>query len=551
MIMKKIKLFSTAFAVALMLGSCSTNDDVINGGGTEGAKTQYLTVNILDVQSTGSRAATNGAYEEGTSDENAVKNVRFYVFDSTGKAFNCDETGTKNYREYENLTDNGKDMDNVSSIKQAQIVIHSTTAEGPTQIVAVCNTTKIKDKLNDNMSLSELEKVVNSVAEDNISTNGIVMSNSTYLDGGKAIFATPIAATNIAYSEEDAKNVNPVNIYVERLLAKVRTTTSTESNIFKLEDTYSVGQDGTTNNVWVKVNGWSLGYENSQTNLIKQIDTSWTTEGLFGENSGISKWNETTNHRCYWATGVANDTPLSAPSWNNCNTSVGADNVKYTQENTSANEGKRTVILVSATLYKDENATQALELCRYHGYYYDGVESLKKQIAGELNTAGYRKEPTTDAPQTYPGFEPSDITFKTTTAANQTTLSSYQAVVVLTGKVYKAKGTDGVETDEQNNPKDVLSEANQFLAKNPAEIRTDGACYYFAEIGHYGTSVGVVRNHIYELNIKGFSGFGTPVYDKTETIVPVKPTDQEIYIAGAINVLSWRNVVKDINFTTK
>lgn len=86
-------------------------------------------------------------------------------------------------------------------------------------------------------------------------------------------------------------------------------------------------------------------------------------------------------------------------------------------------------------------------------------------------------------------------------------------------------------------------EVNAALKDYSAQIWEEGYCYYFTPIQHLGTSYGVVRNHMYQVNITDIVGFGTPVYNPSEEIVkPVQPTDDNSYLSAKVNILS-RKVV--------
>ena len=82
----------------------------------------------------------------------------------------------------------------------------------------------------------------------------------------------------------------------------------------------------------------------------------------------------------------------------------------------------------------------------------------------------------------------------------------------------------------------------------PALVYNDGMTYYWLDIKHLGTpgsdtEFGIVRNHIYKVNISSITGFGTPVYDPTQKyITPEKPKDLSTYVSASINILSWRLV---------
>jgi hypothetical protein len=77
--------------------------------------------------------------------------------------------------------------------------------------------------------------------------------------------------------------------------------------------------------------------------------------------------------------------------------------------------------------------------------------------------------------------------------------------------------------------------------------------YYWLDIKHLGntgstTEYGVVRNHVYKVNITDITGFGTPIYDPNQDfIIPDKPEDIVTYVSAQINILSWRVVENDYN----
>ena len=90
---------------------------------------------------------------------------------------------------------------------------------------------------------------------------------------------------------------------------------------------------------------------------------------------------------------------------------------------------------------------------------------------------------------------------------------------------------------------------NKRLAKvQPALKYTKGQTYYYTEIKHLGKpgttgEFGVVRNHVYQFNIKNVVGYGTPVFDgDTDFETPERPKDIETYVAAEISILSWRVV---------
>jgi hypothetical protein len=72
--------------------------------------------------------------------------------------------------------------------------------------------------------------------------------------------------------------------------------------------------------------------------------------------------------------------------------------------------------------------------------------------------------------------------------------------------------------------------------------------YYWTDIKHLGAQgktaeYGVVRNHVYKVNITDITVYGTPVYDGTSDFINLeKPEDITTYVSAQINILSWRLV---------
>ena len=89
-------------------------------------------------------------------------------------------------------------------------------------------------------------------------------------------------------------------------------------------------------------------------------------------------------------------------------------------------------------------------------------------------------------------------------------------------------------------------EIEEILATiRPAKIWEAGG-YYYLPIAHNSDVNGLVRNHVYQMNINGITGLGTPVYDPKKLITPEKPTEDESYISAEIKVLSWKVVNNNV-----
>lgn len=239
--MKIFKLFPLACA-ALMMSACSS-DDAGNEGGNPGAAgdPQYLAVNIVNVGTTPTPAhaptRADGDYVDGETYENKISKVRFYFFNGDGSPYlikNPGVTGvdggeTVNWLEASPSDDTSTSgtPSHVEKITQTVLVINGIQSAAPAAIVAVVNPQTVEAatlKNNGTMRLSELRKsaVGSTFYNKDASTGDVsdfVMSNSVYVNAGTDVCSSLVAG-HVTTSPEDAK-LNPVDIYVERVVAKV------------------------------------------------------------------------------------------------------------------------------------------------------------------------------------------------------------------------------------------------------------------------------------------------------------------------------------------
>ena len=562
--MKIFKLFPLACA-ALMMSACSS-DDANNGGSTGVNDPRYLSVNIVNVGATPSRASED--YVNGTDDENKISKVRYYFFNGDGtpyliKAPGADGvtgSGTVNWLEatpgYDDTTSDTPS--HVEKITNTVLVINGVQSAAPSAIVAVVNPETVDPAAlgnNGSMRLSQLrENAVGSTfyKTDAGKVSDFVMSNSVFVNAGSDVCASLVAG-HVATSADKAK-ANPVDLYVERVAAKV--TADVDPNAFEKGDgsKWDATQYGTKTavgkigayDVYAVIDGWGLADEDGKAKVEKSVNTAWTDAIL-----GISPWTTYDYRRSFWETSVEFNAGTNQPvnhKFNDFKANMKAE--LYTLPNTPDNkitnvyDNNVTKFLVAATLkYKDEHDNWHLaEICRYNGVMILGVDNLKTQVA-----LTFSKYYTSTDGSTYTQLTKDDITF----AEPTTSMKNYQVTPTLaadpTGtKLYYIKESDGSFTQVS---KDVV---NTAIGADKAEIRTDGKAYYYVPIKHLGTTgnlgeYGVVRNHFYKINLTGLTGFGTPVYNPNTVIDPTVPSYDNTYLAARIKVLQWRIVKQDVN----
>lgn len=596
--MKKFTMLSSVLASALMLTVASCSSEDVAGGDSQNDKgaTSFLAVNIENVGSApASRSSyeqNKGTYEDGTADESKITNVRFYFFNGDGTPYllvnkNSDNDSEKqpvNFLDQEIKTD-GNDHDHTAEIKtKAVLVLEGETKAVPASVIAVINPGVLDNTTlkSGTMTLSELRtSATGSKFYDK--TNGFVMSNSVYESAGQDVCSTPVA--NNVFASSDAALKKPVDIYVERVNAKVNAkidatyqrdgesapawTKNTEGK-YQIEvgsidvTTYAENTNATpttkTYPVYAVVQGWQVADANGKAEVCKQINTSWYAGEL-----GISPWTTSDYHRCFWsksvpftqgAQGGANH-PVN-PKFEDITLSLSDDfsttpvytlpntpNEVITNPKTSLNTLAK-LIVAAKLVYKDGDGNyKSAQVCQYRGLTYLGEDAVKKQIAGSF-TQYFKKASDASGATIYKSLEASDIAFKTDPGSSE--VKNYEVVATLAstvGDLYVKNGEAWTIVSKDD--------VNAALAKEDAQVRTaDGATYYYTPIKHLGDAgklgeYGIVRNHSYQVTIQNIKGFGTPVYDPAEEIDPMIPSDENTYLAASIKVLSWRVVSSKVD----
>lgn len=548
----KLSGFLVGTLACTLFAACSNEENSAINSGQEEGQLSYVAVNIVNANPTGSRVG-GGEYEDGEGLENTITKARFYLFNASGNPYTVTTNeapgavAATNYVDITTLEDQGKDEPNVESIKKGVLVFKGTTTELPTSIVAVLNPPAT---LTGSKSLSDLQT---KAIADYSSTTSFVMSNSVYASEGTKVVATDIVG-KVAQSQPDAE-ANPVDIYVERVLAKVRVTFSNADK----ENQYKVSEDGEPA-VYAKILGWAVTRTADKSNLLKNIDPAWDDMTL-----GFT-WNDEPFHRSYWATTPATVTLEKKSQDEIINdqkpaTPEGATNIsvqRYCQENTKADE--HTEVVVVAQLVNDEGNPNPIY--KYFGEEHDSEEDILTLIANKYNNVYYTRTEGTSLPEggteyEYKSFiKPDNIHFEATTP--ETGGEDYEAIAqldddALDGVTIYIENPDYTGSNEKYiELADAEATINEELAKNPAQIAKEGYVYYYTPIKHLGTTTGstgeygVVRNHIYDVTITDIKGYGTPIFDPDKDIDTTHPSNEEVYIAASINVLSWRVVSSNV-----
>ena len=516
--MKKYLFLAVA---ALGFAACAEKD--IDGPVQNGEVEQsYVAITLAaDDMST---KADDGKYEEGLAAERKVESAYVFFF-KDGAAFpvtfdgtTSTNTGANNYLKVE-LTGNTGAMNNVSDVKDAVLVLQNYKGEYPNQIVAVLNWTPTKSSY----SLENLKTQISALGND---TDGYVMSNAVYADNaGQTIDAVGLTIDNIAKTADDAL-ANPVTIHVERVAAKVMFSAANGGK-------FAVEKEIEGKPVYAQIQGFELYNDYQESWLIKRIDPTWTDLGF--------NWNDADWFRSYWAQSLGKAFEENTFAWTTDNTAIGGH--VYCGENTrtwTANDDVRTKVVVKAQLVDADG--NPFEVVNWYGKDYIGEEDLLTVVANTLKNTYF----TSVDGKAFTGLTPAAIKC---VARLVTDAKAYEVYFQLSDEG-AAKSWYKYEGGKYNAI--TVAELNAALAAvQPALVYKNGMTYYWTEIKHLGAAdktaeYGVVRNHVYKVNITDITGYGTPVYNGTSDFINLeKPEDIVTYVSAQINILSWRVVAND------
>lgn len=554
--MKRNFLFMSMLA-SLFFAGCS-QEEIAPGGEDNGeANTSYLSVNLVSSDVMGTRADAL-VYEDGSDVENHVSNVRFYFFNGLGGAVNV-KLQNGRYVNYYDWTPGGGDQsdgtkpdDDIESKLKATIVINTKAGDGiPQRIAAVLNPTGLD---NNSKSLTDLKNIVADYAtsgENGLTSEGrFVMFNSVG-GGGKDFSTTPIEKKHLCKTEELAL-ANPVTIYVERSVAKVRVTLDAglgfSDNKLALKDKDGKDLKVGGEQVYLQLNNWGLTAETSEGRLVKKINPGWEGEWWY------------TPYRSFWAINLMSATNVYH-SYNDITTSFSeenAENALYTNENAqltdingnAGNAKKRTKFILKGTLCKANG--DPFTIVRHLGVHFadtpsnteaDNLTELKKSILDVLSANNLKYYYSTESGRKQIGTNELQILVAPQSENEDSKNNCYvyaQLTDAAAGKTWFTSLEGGTEiTDAAKVINGKLADKNIV---DRALVWNSGMTYYYQEIKHLNGFTGVVRNHIYGVNVQKIAGLGTPVYKPDEIIYPEHPEENDHYIAAQINILSWRVV---------
>lgn len=584
--MKKTLLFSVALA-GLMLGSCSSSDD-LNGGGNNTGSNQsssgYISLSLnLPTRSGSVSRAENDKFNDGLADEYAVKNGTLLLFEGTDEA-NATFAGAYSLK---NLSMNlvGTNKDNITTTTKITQKINSGLADGTKSFYAIVvlnnnGTLTVDDtnatlKVNDvdfppTKKISDLQSLELTKEASSFNAAGFLMMNAP-LSSVKGGTDAPSSATisvaskidkdHIYATEALAKANSSASIYVERALAKVDVTASKPTG--NLDDAPTVPYS---------VKGWVLDNTNKKTYYLRNTSNSseWlslkTTSTVptkpyrfVGDNpmeSGVSLY------RTYWAKDPNYSTTPSTLSTDFSTIGNKAPAAlknlgdhDYCLENTfdvpNQNQDVTTRVIVAAQLQNDGKTFYIVNDDEAHLLTSDGMKNAVKAaflyntdvqawLKALLNSSESINEDDLEvADITAAGNNKPTITF---TAASATKFTS-GTTPAFTAEIQAI--SDAIKVATYKNgisyyPVRIKHFGDELTpwkkTETPGPTVSSGAYPTTNRAENYLGRYGVLRNNWYNIDVTGIKKLGSPVVPE----VTGDPDDEmAAYISVKINVLSW------------
>ena len=587
----RIKHFFGLAVLAAMTASCSSNNELVNGGNGSGENesgASYASITIKLPTTSGTRAGSgskNDQFAEGTASEYAVNDATLLIFQKDG-------TSENKYKYIE--TAKLGNLDPWKDDKTTGITTESTTITAELEhatvgvdgdyyaLVILNNETSTGTKVtlpSGSITYGAWNAATNAKnLLDN--TKGFYMANAPQFTAAGVEPSTLVHIEGIYRTKEEAQSKPGTTVHVERGLAKVTVgSNSTGDNYFATGGASATGTK--YSNDKVKITDWALDVTNKSSfpvhvtsglkagitptdptaQTVPAYADIWKNEAAAAGTAATSRFVSQLNttgafKRVYWgidpnySMGLTKldkckeqftiaDAAGKGVTWNN---GSGSEKPLYCLENTfdikNMTQGQTTRVLLKATY-----TPKALETETDKTFFMIGNSSdfwtettLKEQITNKAKEV-----------------------LSTTTGV---TVTLKEDLLKGGTHVLDANTVEIKEGTEDKTPV-VAEQINKKLGLDKDKgigIKTykNGESYYIARIKHFGDDLtpwkegndtygennlnwlgryGVLRNNWYDLKIEKISG---PGYPDVPEVKPETPDDEDTkYISVSVKILDW------------
>ena len=563
----RIKHFFGLAVIAAMTASCSSNNELVNGGNGSGENesgVSYASFSINLPTTRGTRADGDPTFDNGDANEYKVNDATLLLFKKDAT------TGKYQFKESVDLGNmepwTSSSTDGITTT--AKLTAKITKAEvgsdkGYYALIILNNNSKTAAKITepaDDQTYEEWSKddkkanATNYLKHD----NGFFMANAPkYVAGAPE---TLVEIKNIYASKQQAENSTATTVYVERGLAKVSLASGSEKKHVDITK-------GNYKDDKVDITGWTLDVTNTKTYPVHVTDGLWadtwktTTTPTATNDATMERFHDTKLTefpRVYWGLdpNYSKDFATVADCEGEFKMATTADfkkgedakKAQYCLENTfdidHMVQGQTTRVLFSAkytpagfsdgeTFYKMGNSSQLWNADKV-------VAQIKAKAMEVLSEADETKvKVTLDAP------------------TNDLTKAGVHLVAAANVTHVGGAALEEVEVDNINK-KLGFKKATATDAEVGLSTFESGVSYYIARVKHFGDDLtkwengnatynsnnanwlgryGVLRNNWYELSVNSVSGPGYPDVPKVN---PKDPDDENWqYINVSVKILSW------------
>ena len=592
--MKKSLLFSAVLA-GLMLGSCSSSDDIAgsNTGFNETGK-GYINISLnLPTQGKNVSRAANDVTADGVAEEYKVNDAALLLFAGANEndavfqgAYNLDGLKKNNIENNVQISTQLTKVQEISSISASgNIYAFVLVNKGSNINVGTDHTITVNSiPFTGNFSAFSKLKVKGDFVKDNLMMTNVPVVTKP----GTAAFddATVLAdvTTSIFKTEAEAKANPAADVFVERVASKV-TLGMTGSGT----STETLSADGATaKNFEYTLVGWNLANVNKSSYLVRQYDNAWnnlTSNGAdflsgadksaFDANpyrfaginlikTNVSSDPAANKYRTYWGKDINYDTDApfaSGPTVGDANLTLGKNATTYCYENTfdvdHQNVCNTTTAIVKMKITPDSytggttfytiNGGKDVVYSLENAKTKVGNQFLAENTESSLKTK-YFSTVSEDGKITVSDVDFSDnagaVTFNklvltfTPTAGGTATTKDVTDAAVLTSLANNIKV---VEYKGGYSYYNILIKhfGDELTPWNPS-TKTSGISYPTPNEANWLGRYGVLRNNWYDLDITGVSRLGAATPDELDVKKDPTPDDNlKSYISVKINVLSW------------
>ena len=571
----RIKHFFGLAVIAAMTASCSSNNDLVNGGNGSGENesgASYASFSINLPTTSGTRADSDPTFEDGNIDEYKVNDATLLIF----KKGSTEKEGDYTFVESAELGSMAPwqkpnpDETGVTTHAKITAKLESVNKNDKNFALVLLNNGTGTNAKVDMPSVGEKFSAWNAIPTDKFAKpeNGFYMANAPLFKDNNVTTLVPIESTKIYPTEEEAAKNAATDIYVERGLAKVTLGESTTTEKPVTSDTYQGDK--------VTISNWALDVTNKKAFPIHYVDGLATDYNeIWSNTSTASPTNNATTQRfvdniatsakrVYWGKDPNYDKDNLCTNNSEGKTAREAE-FNYVKANTEVSEAPTTALYCLENTFNLANMKQG----QTTRIVFKATYTPKGFTTGDTfykigkNTAIWKeadlvKEIKAAVASVFSGITTDKITVNLDAEDNKITAA---------GTHYIAAANITVTGVTAITPENITAINTQLGLNETKKVGIStyagGESYYIARIKHFGDALtpwssgdygtndlaylgryGMLRNNWYELTVSSVSG---PGYPSVPEVKPNTPDDEDDkYISVSVKILKWAKRSQDV-----